>query len=153
MSRLISSLQKQGLVLVTAIGFSFLAAPAMAAGSYSPFGLHCSASGTAKESAQVAENLGRRFAKVWGKDWLSTPTPPQRIDPTVMEEVAAISACAAIVDCPNFFNREIGGDLTVFTDIGPKVPLRKQFDEAVAAMPASEGKTALQACMKREAKK
>ncbi len=70
-----------------------------------------------------------------------------------MEEVVAISACAAIVDCPNYFNREIGGELTVFTDFGPKVPLRKQFDAAVTALPASEGKTALQSCLKIEAKK
>jgi len=129
------------------------AAPAMAGEAYSPFGLRCTVDATQADSTRIAESLSKRFSKAWGKDWLTKPTPPKAIDPKVMEEVAAIAACAAIVDCPNYFNREIGGDLTVFTDIGSKVPLRKQFDTAVAALPASEGKTALQSCMKLEAKK
>lgn len=128
-------------------------AAAHAGETYSPYGLRCVANATQADSAKIAESLGSRFSKVWGKDWLTKPTPPKAIDPKVMEEVAAISACAAIVDCPNYFNREIGGELTVFTDIGPKVPLRKQFDAAMAALPPSEGKTALQSCMKLEAKK
>lgn len=130
-----------------------ITAPALAGETYAPYSLRCVANATQADSAKIAESLGNRFSKVWGKDWLTTPTPPKAIDPKVMEEVAAISACAAIVDCPNYFNREIGGELTVFTDIGPKVPLRKQFDAAVAALPASEGKAALQSCMKLEAKK
>ncbi|SFG74743.1 hypothetical protein SAMN05518865_117113 [Duganella sp. CF458] len=136
-----------------ALAMFAVTAPASAGEAYSPFGLRCVANATQADSAKIAENLGSRFSKVWGKDWLTTPTPPKAIDPKVMEEVAAISACAAIVDCPNYFNREIGGELTVFTDIGPKVPLRKQFDAAVAALPASAGKAALQSCMKLEAKK
>ncbi|WP_426170135.1 hypothetical protein [Pseudoduganella sp. R-34] len=132
---------------------SCAAAPAIAGEAYAPFGLRCVAAATNADSTKVAESLSLRFSKVWGKDWLTKPTPPGQIDPKVMEEVVAISACAAIVDCPNYFNREIGGDLTVFTDIGTKVPLRRQFDAAVAALPASEGKTALQSCMKLEAKK
>lgn len=135
------------------LAVSSLAASAHAGDAFSPFGLRCVADATDADSTKVAESLSLRFSKVWGKDWLTKPTPPARIDPKVMEEVVAISACAAIVDCSNYFNRHIGGDLTVFTDIGPKVPLRKQFDEATAALPQSEGKSALQSCMKRQAKK
>ena len=109
-----------------ALAIASIATSANAGQGYAPYGLRCVADATDADSSKVAESLGLRFSKVWGKDWLTTPTPPARIDPKVMEEVVAISACAAIVDCSNYFNRHIGGELTVFTDIGPKVPLRKR---------------------------
>jgi hypothetical protein len=140
---------------VSSIAFvlSCSATAAIAGEGFAPYGLRCAADASQADSTKLAESLDKRFSRVWGKDWLATPTPPTAIDPKVMEEVAIISACAAMVDCPNYFNRHIGGELTVFTDIGPNVPLRRQFDAAVAALPASEGKTALQRCMKLEAKK
>jgi hypothetical protein len=147
---------KSMLIVGLTLSIFSAATPAIAGETYSPFGLRCVVNASEAEVSKVTDSLGQRFSKVWGKDWLTTPTPPKRIDPKVMEEVAAISACAAIVDspsCSNFFSPHIGGDLTVFTDIGTNVPLRKQFDEAVAALPSSEGKTALQSCMKRVAKK
>lgn len=124
-----------------------------AADVYAPFGLHCSAKSSQEDGNRIAASLHKRYVKAWGKDWLNAPARTKPIDSTVMEEVVAIAACAAIVDCPNFFNSHIGGELTYFTDIGSKVPLRRQFDEAMAALPPSQGKTALQACMRLEAKK
>jgi len=134
------------------------ATPAFAGEAYAPFGLRCVAGDKATDAdmSKVTDSLSSRYEKVWGKNWEGKLPPLQRIDAKVMEEIAAISGCAAIMDspaCANFFSPEIGGDLYMFAEIGSKAPLRKQFDEAVAALPPSAGKTAVQRCMKLVAKK
>lgn len=140
------------------LSLSSAATNVLASEPYSPYGLRCVA-GTKTydaDTTRIADSLKSRYERAWGKDWMGKPVPRQRIDPQLMGEIAAISGCAAIIDepaCANFFSPEIGGEFYMFAEFGSKVPLRKQFDEAVTALPPSEGKAAVQRCMKLVAKK
>lgn len=137
---------------------SSAATSVVASEPYAPYGLRCVA-GTKTydaDTTKIADSLKSRYERAWGKDWMGKPVPTQRIDSKLMGEIAAISGCAAIIDepaCANFFSPDIGGEFYMFAEFGSKVPLRKQFDEAVAALPPSEGKAAVQRCMKLVAKK
>jgi hypothetical protein len=149
-----ASLLQAGLAILLSVE----AAHATAGEVYSPMGLHCPAPEKSEyeDTTKVSSSLRLRYAKVWGKDWLGKPKPQQRIDPVTMGEIAAISGCAAIMDlpaCATFFDPEMGGDLSMFANFSTKVPVRKQFDEAVVALPSVEAKKAVQACMKLVAKK
>lgn len=140
------------------LAMSCAATSATAGEAYAPLGLRCPIpeKSAYEDTTKVADGLRLRYAKVWGKDWLEKPKPQQRIDPAIMGEIAAISGCAAIMDlpaCATFFDPEMGGDLSMFANFSTKVPVRKQFDEAVAALPSAEAKKAVQACMKLVAKK
>jgi hypothetical protein len=130
---------------------------AIAGEVFSPFGLNCpTGKHTYEDVSKVAESLNQRYSALWGKDWIDRPTPPQRIAPKAMEEIAAISACAAIMDqsaCATFYDPYFGGDVTVFTALSTRVPVRRQFDEAIAAIPTEHARKAAQSCIKRVAKK
>ena len=144
---------KAGLVLVAA----FRLAPSFAGEIYAPFGLSCTRGGEpGEEVKKVSASLDQRFSTIWGKDWAYQTLPAKRIDPKAMEEIAAIAGCAAILDrsaCSKFFDPEFGGNLTVFTALGTKAPIRKQFDDAIAALPSAEARKAAQYCVKLVAKK
>lgn len=136
---------------------TFQMTPAFAGDVYSPFGLSCTrGSEPGAEVKKVSDSLDQRFRTVWGKNWAYQTLPTKRIDPKAMEEIAAIAGCAAILDrsaCSNFFDPEFGGNLAVFTSLGTKAPVRKQFDEAIAALPSIEARTAAQYCVKLVGKK
>ena len=131
--------------------------PAFAEEIYSPLGLSCTRGGEpGEEVKKVGASLDQRFSAIWGKDWVAQTLPTRRIDPKAMEEIAAIAGCAAMLDrsaCSNFFDPEFGGNLTVFTALGSKAPVRKQFDEAIAALPSVEARKAAQYCVKLVGKK
>lgn len=120
-------------------------------------GLSCTRGGEpGEEVKKVGASLDQRFSAIWGKDWVAQTLPTRRIDPKAMEEIAAIAGCAAMLDrsaCSNFFDPEFGGNLTVFTALGSKAPVRKQFDEAIAALPSVEARKAAQYCVKLVGKK
>jgi hypothetical protein len=124
---------------------------------YSPFGLSCVAVGHAGErEAKVSASLDKRYAALWGKDWIKRPTPPQTIDPKAMEEIAAIAGCAAMMDqdsCSSFYDPEFGGEVSIFSDMSTKVPLRRQFNAAIAALPDERPRKAAQYCLKLVGKK
>jgi hypothetical protein len=132
-------------------------APAAAGEAYAPFGLRCTRSGELGEEAKkIVASLDQRFDTIWGKDWPYKTLPTQRIEAKAMEDVAALAGCAAILDqpaCAQFFDPEFGGDITVFTTLSSKAPIRQQFDEAIAAIPSVEARKAAQFCVKRVGKK
>jgi len=124
---------------------------------YAPLGLSCRAvAHDTSATSKVSESLDKRYAALWGKDWASKPTPQQRIDPKAMAEIAAIAGCAALLDqssCSTFYDPEFGGEVTAFTDLSTKAPVRRQFDDAIAALPSDMARKAAQSCIKRVAKK
>lgn len=134
-------------------------AQAKAADAYSPYGLHCPSAATPSDDdiSKVTESLDQRYRTAWGKDRKpGQPIPTKRIDPKLMEEIAAISACGALMDqssCTQYYDPEFGGKVSVFMDLSTKVPVRKQFDEAIAALPSVEARKAAQYCMKLVGKK
>jgi hypothetical protein len=131
---------------------------AAAGETYAPFGLSCKRGGgePGVEIKQVSASFDQRYSAIWGKDWAYQTLPGKRIDPKVMEEVAAIAGCAAMLDqqaCSNFFDPQFGGSATIFTALSSRAPLRKQFDEAIAALPSAEARKAAQYCIKLVGKK
>lgn len=146
---------------VLSLGVLLLAAfqltPAFAGEIYSPFGLSCTRSGEpGEEVKKVSASLDARFSVIWGKDWVYQTLPAKRIDPKAMEEIASIAGCAAMLDrpaCASFFDPEFGGNLTVFTALNSKAPVRRQFDEAIGALPSVEARRAAQYCVKLVGKK
>lgn len=142
-----------GAMLLAAFQFT----PAFAGEVYSPFGLSCMRSSKlGEEVKKVSASLDTRFSTIWGKDWVVQTLPTKRIDPKAMEEIAGIAGCAAMLDrpaCASFYDPEFGGNLTVFTALGSKAPVRKQFDEAIAALPSVEARKAAQYCVKLVGKK
>ncbi|XLZ70584.1 hypothetical protein ABT364_01075 [Massilia sp. SR12] len=144
---------KAGLMLLAALQLT----PAFAGENYSPFGLSCTRSGVpGEEVKKVGASLDQRFSAIWGKDWAYRTLPAKRIEQKAMDDIAAIAGCAAMLDrsaCSNFFDPEFGGNLSVFTSLGTKAPIRKQFDEAIAALPSAEARTAAQYCVKLVGKK
>jgi hypothetical protein len=152
-----SFLVKAGLALLLGWG----GAQAFAGEAYSPFGLRCVTKPNGMPAEQdvnkVGETLRQRFDTVWGKDkWIGKPIPGKRIDPKAMEEIAAISACGALMDqssCTTYFDPEYGGEPAIFMSLGTRVPVRKQFDEAIAALPSVEARQAAQYCIRMVGKK
>jgi hypothetical protein len=146
-------------IFQAALAMALSSGAAWAAGEdvYSPFGLSCRPVAHSTEATEkVSESLGKRYTAVWGKDWAGRPTPQQRIDPKAMAEIAAIAGCAALLDqssCTTFYDPEFGGEVTAFTDLSTKVPVRRQFDEAIAALPSEAARKAAQSCIKRVARK
>lgn len=128
-----------------------------AAEEYAPFGLSCRDVAHDSERPQkISASLGKRYAALWGKDWIKRPTPPQTIDPKAMEEIAAIAGCAAMMDqesCTAFYDPEYGGEVSIFSDLSTKVPLRRQFNAAIAALPDERPRKAAQYCLKLVGKK
>jgi len=124
---------------------------------YSPFGLSCVAVAHDGERVKkVSDSLDKRYAALWGKDWIKRPTPSQAIDPKAMEEIAAIAGCAAMMDqdsCTAFYDPEYGGQVSIFSDMSTKVPLRRQFNAAIAALPDERPRKAAQYCLKLVGKK
>jgi len=124
---------------------------------FSPFGLSCRAVAHDGERVKkISASLGKRYTALWGKDWVMRPTPPQAIDAKVMEEIAAIAGCAAMMDqesCATFYDPEFGGEVSVFSDLSTKVPLRRQFNAAIAALPDEKPRKAAQYCLKLVGKK
>jgi hypothetical protein len=51
------------------------------------------------------------------------------------------------------YDPEFGGKVSVFMDLSAKVPVRRQFDEAIAALPSVEARKAAQYCIKLVGKK
>ncbi|WP_426338868.1 hypothetical protein ACN9MZ_21075 [Pseudoduganella sp. S-14] len=137
------------------------AAQASAGEAYSPNGLRCvtkpNGMPAEEDVNKVGETLRQRFDTVWGKDkWIGKPIPSKRIDPKAMEEIAAVSACGALMDqssCSTYFDPEFGGEPAIFMNLSTKVPVRKQFDEAIAALPSAEARKAAQYCIKLVGKK
>jgi len=124
-----------------------------AADAYAPYGMHCpSGTPTDDDIRKVTDSLDQRFRAVWGRDrQAGQPIPAKRIDARAMEEIAAISACGAIMDqssCSQFYDPEFGGKVSVFMDLSTKVPVRQQFDEAIAALPSAVARKAAQYCIK-----
>jgi len=124
---------------------------------YSPFGLSCrDVAHDTERPKKVSASLDKRYAALWGKDWIKRPTPPQTIDPKAMEEIAAIAGCAAMMDqesCTAFYDPEFGGEVSIFSDMSTKVPLRRQFNAAIAALPDDQPRKAAQYCLKLVGKK
>jgi hypothetical protein len=146
-------------------GFAIMLAgagsPVMAGETYSPYGLRCvtkpNGMPAEEDVNKVGDALRQRFDTVWGKDkWIGKPVPSKRIDPKAMEEIAAISACGALMDqsaCSTYFDPEFGGEPAILMSLSTKVPVRKQFDEAIAALPSVEARKAAQYCIKLVGKK
>lgn len=145
-------LTQAGLAILLGCGV----AQAFAGEGYSNGGLRCVAGPNgvpAEEDVnKVGEILRQRFDTVWGKDkWIGKPISSKRIDPKAIEEIAAVSACGALMDqssCSTYFDPEFGGELAIFMSVGTKVPVRQQFDEAIAALPSAEARKAAQYCVK-----
>lgn len=129
-------------------------AQAKAADVYSPYGLHCPAVSTPSDEdiSKVTGSLDQRYRAAWGKERKpGQPIPTKAIDPRLMEEIAAISACGALMDqpsCSQYYDPEFGGKVSVLMDLSTKAPVRRQFDEAIAALPSVEARKAAQHCIK-----
>lgn len=81
----------------------------------------------------------------------------RRVDPAKMAELADAAACAAIIDvhsgCAGFYDEEFGDPLSVFMGMKKTAPLRRQFDQAVAAVADVEGRQAALQCISWVGKK
>jgi hypothetical protein len=137
--------------------------PAQARDGAAPAPLLCDASDAAyaEENVEAVEReFGKHATKIFGKNWERIKADVRqkaKADPQTMAEVAKIAGCVAIMDkesgCGQFFSPDLSMTLNVFTDMSPKVPLRRQFDAAIKALPEGPGKKAALYCMKAVARK
>ncbi len=110
-----------------------------------------------KDIDMISSELGRSFVVAFGKNWASEEVIKKQIDTRAMTDIAKIASCAAVVDkensCSIFYDPEFSTTLGVFTMLPRTASLRRQFDNAINALPAGREKTATQYCMKSVAKK
>lgn len=103
--------------------------------------------------------LTQRLATAFGKRWNTEAESNAqiRLAPEAMAGIAEAAACAAVFDkdssCAMFFDPEFSTTLGVFTMHPKKTPLRRQFDDALNALPNSLEKKSALACMKLVATK
>jgi hypothetical protein len=142
---------------------SLLLAGLAGSGCAAPAKVLCDTSDAALASDNVdaiSAEFDTQFVKVFGKNWAMTKSEVRakaKVDQPTMGAIAKLAGCAAVIDkessCSIFFDPEFSMTLGVFTDLPRSVPLRKQFDAAIAALPDGKEKQAALACLKLVAKK
>lgn len=107
----------------------------------------------------IRHALEDRLAAALGPKWIDVDTHSSKVkvDPKAMANLADIASCAAVLDadssCSMFFDPEFSTTLGAFTSLPKKAPLRRQFDDALKALPDGKKKAAALSCMKLVAAK
>jgi hypothetical protein len=98
------------------------------------------------EMTQRFEAVQAAAKRVRPKD-SSTP-----VEPALMTALAQVAGCAALIDkessCSIYFSPEVGDPLSIFMEMKKTAPLRKQFEEAIKALPNKYEREAAQHCIK-----
>lgn len=103
--------------------------------------------------------LENRLVAALGPKWIDVDTRSSKVkvEPKAMANLVEIASCAAVVDvessCSMYFDPEFSMTLGIFTSLPRKEPLRRQFDDALKALPEGKKKAAALSCMKLVAAK
>ena len=143
-------------------------APAAAATLPAPAGFACPIKHPVPEAAltdvpeSITIEMEKRFKAVSdasslqsGKVGRGAKAP--RVDPALMTALAKVSGCAALIDressCSMYFSTHVGDPLALIMARKRTEPLRKQFDDAIQALPSEHERKAAQYCIKLTGKK
>ncbi|QJE02484.1 hypothetical protein HH212_22715 [Massilia forsythiae] len=107
----------------------------------------------------VTDTLNRTFDDALGPDARRLDQPKvvarlaaRTVDEQRMARLAQAAGCAALIDerssCAQYFDTELGEPLSLFMRMKKTAPLRRQFEQAVARLPAAPLKRAAQACIR-----
>lgn len=146
---------------MNALKISLFAALLSGAGLAAAGPLQCNRSPAGLTDANVdavTKALEQRLAAALGPKWvmLGPAAGKKKVEPAAMAAVAEMAGCAAVIDvgssCASFFDPEFSTTLGIITNLPKKTLLRRQFDDALQALPEGKEKAAAQSCMKSVAK-
>jgi hypothetical protein len=102
----------------------------------------------------INTEMTKRFDAVQAAAKRAPATP---VDPALMTALAEVAGCGALIDtessCSIYFSPHVGDPLSIFMDMKKTAPLRKQFEEAIKALPNKYEREAAQHCIKLTGKK